>query len=100
MAGVGAGPCWHACPSAPAGMPGCASNVASPLRRGVDAVFEVVDYCESMSNRTEVRLADGRRLYYFDDAPGADRAAPDRRALPPTATSSQIRWDPLFRDWA
>jgi UDPglucose--hexose-1-phosphate uridylyltransferase len=53
-----------------------------------------------MSTRTEARLADGRRLYYFDDRPGADRTAPDRRTLPPTDTSSQIRWDPLFRDWA
>ncbi len=63
-----------------------------------------------MSTRTETRLSDGRTLYYFDDAPGADdgaadapgadRGAADRRALPPTASSSQIRWDPLFRDWA
>jgi UDPglucose--hexose-1-phosphate uridylyltransferase len=53
-----------------------------------------------MSNRTDVLLADGRRLsYYDDDGPGADRSAPDRRDLPPTATSAQIRWDPLFQDW-
>jgi UDPglucose--hexose-1-phosphate uridylyltransferase len=50
--------------------------------------------------RVEARLADGRRLFYYDDEPGADRGAVDRRALPPTAPSAQIRWDPLFGEWA
>lgn len=53
-----------------------------------------------MTARQVAKLADGRELIYFDDAPGADRSAVDQRDLPATATSSQIRWDPLFRDWA
>jgi UDPglucose--hexose-1-phosphate uridylyltransferase len=50
--------------------------------------------------RQQILLADGRELFYYDDAPGADRGAADKRDLPATATSSQVRWDPLFRDYA
>ncbi len=53
-----------------------------------------------MTVRQSARLADGRELFYYDDGPGADRSAPDLRDLPATATSSQIRWDPMFREWA
>ena len=53
-----------------------------------------------MTVRQSARLADGRELFYYDDGPGADRSAPDLRDLPATATSSQIRWDPIFREWA
>jgi UDPglucose--hexose-1-phosphate uridylyltransferase len=53
-----------------------------------------------MTFRQRTRLADGRELLYYDEQPGADRSAPDRRDLPATATSSQIRWDPLFRNWS
>jgi UDPglucose--hexose-1-phosphate uridylyltransferase len=53
-----------------------------------------------MTFRQHTKLADGRDLYYYDLAPGADRSAPDTRELPETATSSQIRWDPLFSEWA
>jgi UDPglucose--hexose-1-phosphate uridylyltransferase len=53
-----------------------------------------------MTNRQHSTLADGRDIYYFDLASGADRSAPDTRELPETATSSQIRWDPLFSEWA
>jgi UDPglucose--hexose-1-phosphate uridylyltransferase len=53
-----------------------------------------------MTYRQSTKLADGRELFYYDEQPGADRSAVDRRDLPATATSSQIRWDPLFRDWA
>jgi UDPglucose--hexose-1-phosphate uridylyltransferase len=53
-----------------------------------------------MTFRQSTRLADGRELLYYDEQPGVDRAAPDRRDLPATATSSQIRWDPLFCDWS
>ncbi len=45
-------------------------------------------------------LADGREIIYFDRTPGVDRAAVDQRTdLPPAQTTSQIRWDPLFRDY-
>ncbi len=53
-----------------------------------------------MTTRQHLRLADGRDLYYFDLKPGQDRSEPDTRDLPETATSSQIRWDPLFSEWA
>jgi UDPglucose--hexose-1-phosphate uridylyltransferase len=53
-----------------------------------------------MTFRQRTRLADGRELLYYDEQPGVDRSAPDRRDLPATATSSQIRWDPLFRNWS
>ncbi|MBW8487527.1 galactose-1-phosphate uridylyltransferase [Actinomadura sp. PM05-2] len=46
-----------------------------------------------------VRLADGRELIYFDDGPGHDRSARDRRDLPPFAPSSQLRLDPLLDEW-
>lgn len=53
-----------------------------------------------MTVRHGIQLADGRELFYFDHEPGADHSAPDRRDLPPTPTTVQIRWDPLFRDWS
>jgi UDPglucose--hexose-1-phosphate uridylyltransferase len=53
-----------------------------------------------MTYRQHVQLADDRDLYYFDSQPGQDRSAKDLRDLPETATSSQIRWDPLFNEWA
>ncbi len=52
-----------------------------------------------MTYRQHSSLADGRDLFYYDLKPGADRSAPDTRELPETATSSQIRWDPLFSEW-
>lgn len=53
-----------------------------------------------MTYRQHRTLADGRDLFYYDLRPGADRSAADHRELPETATSSQIRWDPLFQEWA
>jgi UDPglucose--hexose-1-phosphate uridylyltransferase len=53
-----------------------------------------------MTYRQSTKLADGRELFYYDEQPDVDRSAVDRRDLPDTATSSQIRWDPLFRDWS
>ncbi|HEX8766928.1 MAG TPA: galactose-1-phosphate uridylyltransferase, partial [Jatrophihabitans sp.] len=53
-----------------------------------------------MTYRQHQTLADGRDLFYYDLAEGADRSATDTRELPETATSSQIRWDPLFSEWA
>jgi UDPglucose--hexose-1-phosphate uridylyltransferase len=53
-----------------------------------------------VTHRQHHTLADGRDLFYYDLRPGVDRSAADRRDLPPTATASQIRWDPLFGEWA
>jgi UDPglucose--hexose-1-phosphate uridylyltransferase len=54
-----------------------------------------------VTTRQETRLADGRELYYYDSEPGLDRSAPDRRSdLPPAETTSEVRWNPLFRDYA
>ncbi|MGI5163362.1 galactose-1-phosphate uridylyltransferase [Spirillospora sp. CA-253888] len=49
--------------------------------------------------RTSVRLADGRELVYFDDRPGLDRAAPDKRELPPHAPRPEVRHDALLDEW-
>jgi UDPglucose--hexose-1-phosphate uridylyltransferase len=46
--------------------------------------------------RTEGRLADGRRIYFYDDEPGQVRAAADPRRLNPPPVHSEIRWDPLL----
>lgn len=48
--------------------------------------------------KTTTRLADGRQLIYYDSRDDADRTAPDRRPLPPVATASEIRHDPLLGD--
>jgi UDPglucose--hexose-1-phosphate uridylyltransferase len=54
-----------------------------------------------MTIRTDGLLADGREIFYYDREPGADRTAPDQRTdLAATATSSQMRWNPLFRDYS
>lgn len=53
-----------------------------------------------MTVRTSITLADGRELIYFDDAPGADRGARDRRDLGESHNASQVRWDPLFGDYS
>lgn len=50
--------------------------------------------------RTATTRSDGRQLIYFDEAPGAGRAAyADERALPPATTSSHARWDALREEW-
>ena len=54
--------------------------------------------------KTSTLLADGRELFYFDDAlPGdepVDRtAAIDHRPLPPSNPSSSIRFDRLLDEW-
>lgn len=54
-----------------------------------------------MTVRQGIRLADGRELFYYDSAPGQDRSAPDLRDdLPIAITASEVRWNPLFRDYA
>jgi UDPglucose--hexose-1-phosphate uridylyltransferase len=51
------------------------------------------------------RLADGREIVYFDEAPGVGRAeVPDRRALPlmpgtAPLPESGLRWDALAGEW-
>ena len=53
-----------------------------------------------MTVRVETRLVDGRELIYYDREPGQDRSARDQRTdLPAAETNSQIRWNPLFRDY-
>jgi UDPglucose--hexose-1-phosphate uridylyltransferase len=49
--------------------------------------------------KTEIRLADGRALYYYDERDDAVRSTPDLRDLPATITRSEIRWDPLLDQW-
>jgi len=52
-------------------------------------------------HRTAITLADGRDLFYYDRKPGCDRSATDQRTdLPQATTTSQIRWNPLFRDYS
>jgi UDPglucose--hexose-1-phosphate uridylyltransferase len=54
-----------------------------------------------MTSTYATRLVDGRELIYYDRKPGQDRTAPDLRTdLPPAFTTSQMRWNPLFRDYA
>ncbi|MGB3829499.1 MAG: galactose-1-phosphate uridylyltransferase [Ornithinimicrobium sp.] len=62
------------------------------------------------AQRTHVRLADGRDLFYYDDpepetpASGAARApagrvVPDSRDLPPMPSAARMRRDPLTGEW-
>lgn len=57
-----------------------------------------------MTTRTDPILADGRRLFYYDRSPGRAKRAggnpPDCRPLDPPAHASQLRWNPLFREYA
>ena len=48
---------------------------------------------------TSTTLADGRELIYFDYTLGAQRVLTDSRDLPPIATESEMRRDPLTGDW-
>lgn len=57
--------------------------------------------------RTTTQLADGRELIYFADEAGQSsaqsplpaRAQLDRRELPPPPPASELRYDPLTREW-
>ncbi len=52
------------------------------------------------ATRTARRLADGREIIYYDDvSAGTPRVAEDTRPLEPFASSSQLRLDPLTREW-
>lgn len=48
--------------------------------------------------KTVTRLADGRELLYYDSRDDVVRDAVDRRPLEATATTSEIRYDPLLGD--
>ncbi|MEC3975197.1 galactose-1-phosphate uridylyltransferase [Amycolatopsis sp. H20-H5] len=49
--------------------------------------------------RTVRHLADGREIIYFDRPGAPERVAEDTRDLPPVAAASEIRLDPLTREW-
>ncbi|HUQ54958.1 galactose-1-phosphate uridylyltransferase [Lentzea sp.] len=50
--------------------------------------------------RTAGKLADGREIIYFDDSAEAPpRVAVDTRDLPATQPMSEVRLDPLTREW-
>ncbi|MBV9022768.1 MAG: galactose-1-phosphate uridylyltransferase [Streptomycetaceae bacterium] len=49
--------------------------------------------------RTTTRLADGRELVHYDSRDDLVRDAVDPRPLDPTATTSEIRYDPLLDEW-
>jgi galactose-1-phosphate uridylyltransferase (family 1) len=49
--------------------------------------------------KTSTRLADGREIIYYDLRDDVVREAADKRPLGTTATSSQIRYDPLLSEW-
>lgn len=49
--------------------------------------------------RTQISLSDGRTLIYFDESNDAVRATYDPRNLPPTTTTSEIRYDRLLDQW-
>jgi UDPglucose--hexose-1-phosphate uridylyltransferase len=50
--------------------------------------------------RTSARLADGREIVYYDhDAAPPRTPARDPRDLPPAATATQLRHDPLVDEW-
>jgi UDPglucose--hexose-1-phosphate uridylyltransferase len=49
--------------------------------------------------KTPARLADGREIIYFDENDDACRELLDPRQLPEMATASEIRFDPVLREW-
>lgn len=50
--------------------------------------------------RSTGRLADGREIIYYDEAPDSGRAeTSDRRPLDPFVPSSELRHDPLLDEW-
>jgi UDPglucose--hexose-1-phosphate uridylyltransferase len=48
---------------------------------------------------TAAKLADGREIIYYDDAPGSVRAAEDTRQLPPHAAPTEARYDAVLDEW-
>jgi UDPglucose--hexose-1-phosphate uridylyltransferase len=54
---------------------------------------------ERVVKKTSTRMADGRELIYYDSRDDTVRDNPDLRPLDATATSSEIRYDPLLDEW-
>ncbi len=48
---------------------------------------------------TRIELSDGRELTYYDEHPGLDRSAPDKRDLERIEVSSELRRDPITEQW-
>ncbi|WP_205314843.1 galactose-1-phosphate uridylyltransferase [Nonomuraea lactucae] len=48
---------------------------------------------------TSGRLADGRRVHFYDDGQVRPRVVRDRRTLPPLQPPGTLRWDPLEEEW-
>ncbi len=48
---------------------------------------------------TEGVLADGREIFFYDEDPATRRTVHDPRDLPRTTSHSEVRWDPLMREW-
>ncbi len=59
----------------------------------------VVDQPGPRVFRTDLRLADGRTLRYYDRSPGHDRSALDQRELASVASASEARFDPALGEW-
>jgi UDPglucose--hexose-1-phosphate uridylyltransferase len=49
--------------------------------------------------RTAARLADGRQIFYFDEADDASRVLKDLRVLPERAAGAQLRYDAALDEW-
>jgi len=49
--------------------------------------------------KTSRRLADGREIVYYDAVTTAERDAVDVRDLGPLIASTELRYDPLLRNW-
>ncbi len=49
--------------------------------------------------RTSGRLSDGREILWYDERDDAVRDTHDRRGLPSTATTSEMRFDRLLDEW-
>ncbi|HUC13529.1 MAG TPA: galactose-1-phosphate uridylyltransferase [Acidimicrobiales bacterium] len=49
--------------------------------------------------KTSRRLADGREIIYYDAVTTAERNAVDGRDLGPLTASTELRYDPLLRNW-
>jgi len=54
---------------------------------------------QSRTTPMSTRLADGRELLYYDDAPGARHDAVDERDLEPVQLTGEVRWDALASEW-
>lgn len=49
-------------------------------------------------NKHSARLADGREIFFFDDAP-RERTVADRRDITPQPAGTELRYDALLSEW-